>query len=286
MRAELKKEHGDFIATVVQSIQADCEEFPDPIQAILGYHFRKLDKTKGFRIALLKALHDLRVSSGCTPIPEPELVKRAKYLHLIHEVSLIIDDIFDRDLTRRGQRSVHCRFGTVRAASASGWLSVWAMQHFADNPALIRAILDCAKQIATAEILQWEARLYPRPIDMEVWKDIAHGDTGALFRLTARFAGCRPEQYQIPLLALTYLYHGLDDVQDMQDDRAEDGLSGGLHADVRDRIPTLLTCFTPETDEESLRAVVPLARDWLRSVALIQRPPELEVFFSVLVQDL
>lgn len=102
-------------------------------------------------------------------LAEPELIQPAQYLHLLHEISLIVDDIFDRDTRCRGQRSVHCMFGTIPAGSSAGWLSLHAMQAFADNPAIVHAILQCGKQIAQAEILQWKGRLYRRAIGTDVW---------------------------------------------------------------------------------------------------------------------
>ena len=49
----------------------------------------------------------------------------------------------------------------------------------------------------------------------------------------------------------------IDDIDDLLDD-------AGDQADVRDRVPTLLTCFTAGETSDHLIAAVPAALEWLR----------------------
>jgi hypothetical protein len=56
---------------------------------------------------------------------------------------------------------------------------------------------------------------------------------------------------------MAYLRHGLDDIDDLLDET-------GDQADVRDRVPTLLTCFTGGETSDHLIAAVPAALEWLR----------------------
>ena len=257
--------------------------FPERVRPILSYHFRGLPKTKGFRIALVKAFYDEWVDSHYPFLPYDELVRRAAYVHMVHEVSLIIDDIFDKDTERREQRAVHCMYGSVSASSSGAWLLARGLHMFKNNPRLVEAIARCVEQLAEAEILQWQARLCKRPTEFSVWKRIAEGDTGAMFRLAASFAGADPYHFRRELDALTYLYHGLDDIQDMTEEGApDDSFVGGRKADLRDNIPTLLTCFTPSKKEANLRKVTPLAWDWLRWQGAVPCSPYLRVFFDVL----
>ena len=282
MRSEIAAVHGAFISEVLAYIRVLEPRLPAVFRPILAYHFRPLEQTKGFRPALLKALHDLRVQQGGKPVPRPELVRRAACLHLLHESSLIIDDVLDHDVMRRGQRAVHCLYGRIPATAAAGWVCTHVAEEFVEQPELMRAVLQMSVEIMVAETVQWQARLYERPLDTAVWRQIALGDTGALLRLAARLAGLEPREYHHVLDALTYLYHGGDDIQDLEDAAADDGFAGGGNADLRDHIPTLMTCFTASKDEGALRAALPAAKHWLRQFQAVDRPPVLDVFFDVL----
>ena len=282
MRSEIAAAHGAFIGEVLTSIRGRLPTLPAVFQPILTYHFRPLEQTKGFRIALVKALHDVRVQQGGRPLAHAELVRRAACLHLLHEASLIIDDVLDHDVVRRGQRAVHCLYGRIPATAAAGWVCAHVAEAFVEQPEVLRAVLQMSVEIMVAETVQWQARLYERPLETAVWQQIALGDTGALFRLAGRLAGLEPTEYRHVLDALTYLYHGGDDLQDLEDTVADDGFAGGGNADLRDNIPTLMTCFTSGKDEADLRAALPLAKAWLQPFQLLARPPELDVFFEVL----
>ncbi len=147
----------------------------------------------------------------------------------------------------------------------------------------MKAIINMGAEIAEAEVLQWRARLYPRPTKIETWQRIALGDTGALFRLASRFAGLPEDTQYRPILdSLTYLYHGLDDIHDIEDTVADDGFAGGRDADLRDEIPTLMTCFTESKEPTDLEAVVPQSKEWLQQFKSVERQTELDVFFDVL----
>ena len=283
MRSQIHDQHGPFIQDVIRYLQTECTLFPERVRPIVAYHYKGLPHTKGFRIALFKTLYDINMQRGGPIIDYNKIIQRAAYIHMIHEVSLILDDIFDKDDKRRGQRTVHCMYGTVPAASVAGWLTAYGLKHFSDDSILVRAIADCCTQLAEAEILQWQARLNPRPTDFETWKEIARGDTGALFRLAADFAGCSNTDYVREIQALTYLYHGLDDVQDMTEDAApDDSFVGGRKADLRDEIPTLLTCFTDSKKESELKRVAPQAIKYLQQFQKVPHHHRLDVFFNVL----
>jgi|GEM_PF-4313279 len=86
--------------------------------------------------------------------------------------------------------------------------------------------------------------------------DIARGDTGGIFDLALEVGGIDSRRFW-PGEALAYLRHGLDDIDDILDPE-------GDQADVRDRVPTLMSCFTEGTDREALLSAVPHALEWLK----------------------
>ena len=298
MTADISAAHGAFIRDVLREVERAVSCRPQVHGRVLDYHLRALATTKAFRPALVQAFSRLHAcpagspdrlwgrsgQAGAVPDRRPTygtLVQRAAALQLMHEGTLLADDVIDHSPLRRGQRAAHMRYGRIPACGAGGWLGVRAMQMCLDSRPVSEAILQALEDVTVAESLQWQARNYSRPIPLEVWQEIARGDTGALFRLAAVMAGWGWEELDRYVVPLTFLYHGLDDLQDLEDEAGSD-LGGGRNADLRDDIPTLQTCFTAGRDEAALRATHDRCRAWLTEVASVSRPPELDVFFQAL----
>lgn len=296
MTTEIAAAHGAFIRGVLREVERAVSSRPQVHGRVLDYHLQTLHTTKGFRPALVQACSRLHSDPGAgSPDRRLEqagacldrrpayatLVRRAAALQLLHEGTLLADDVIDHTPRRRGQRAAHMLYGRIPACGVAGWLGVRAMQMCLDSRPVSEAILQALEDVSGAESLQWQARNYRRPIPLEVWQEIAQGDTGALFRLAAVMAGWGWKDLDQHLVPLTYLYHGLDDLQDLEDEAGSD-LGGGRNADLRDDIPTLQTCFTAGRDEAALRATHDRCRAWLAEVAAVPHPPELDVFFRVL----
>ena len=280
MTTEISAAHGAFIRDVLREVERAVSCRPQVHGRVLDYHLRALATTKGFRPALVQAFSRLHSAAARRPAYET-LVRRAAALQLMHEGTLLADDVIDHSPVRRGQRAAHMRYGRIPACGVAGWLGVRAMQMCLDSRPVSEAVLQALEDVSVAESLQWQARNYGRPMPLEVWQEIARGDTGALFRLAAVMAGWAWEALDCYVVPLTCLYHGLDDLQDLEDEAGSD-LGGGRNADLRDDIPTLQTCFTAGRDEAALRATHDRCRAWLTEVAAVPRPPELDVFFQVL----
>ena len=280
MHDDISQAYGAFIADVVRAVERAVSCRPQVHGRVLDYHLRALATTKGFRPALVQAFSRLHADADRRPASDT-LVRRAVALQLLHEGTLLADDVIDHSPVRRGQRAAHMRYGRIPTCGVAGWLGVRAMQMCLDSRPVSEAMLQALEDVSVAESLQWQARNYARPIPLEVWQEIARGDTGALFRLAAVMAGWGWGELDRYILPLTCLYHGLDDLQDLEDEEGSD-LGGGRNADLRDDIPTLQACFTDGRDEAALRATHDRCRAWLTEVASTARPPELDVFFRVL----
>ena len=280
MHDDISRAYGAFIADVVRAVERAVSCRPQVHGRVLDYHLRALATTKGFRPALVQAFSRLHADADRRPASDT-LVRRAAALQLLHEGTLLADDVIDHSPVRRGQRAAHMRYGRIPACGVAGWLGVRAMQMCLDSRPVSEAILQALEDVSVAESLQWQARNYCRPIPLEIWQEIARGDTGALFRLAAVMAGWGWGELDRYIVPLTCLYHGLDDLQDLEDEAGSD-LGGGRNADLRDDIPTLQACFTAGHDEAALRATHDRCRAWLTEVASISRPPELDVLFRVL----
>jgi geranylgeranyl pyrophosphate synthase len=165
--------------------------------------------------------------------PSDEVVRSAAAVELMHNVSLIVDDILDRSRYRRGMLSLHCRFGFLPALMASGYIGFSASALVADDPYSVRLVAELMQRLGVAECVQW--RLRRKPLGVEDWRAIAGEDTGSMFEICARL-GTRDERLAKFGKLLGLLYHGCDDVADV---RGTAALGGGSEKDIADGILTL-----------------------------------------------
>jgi geranylgeranyl pyrophosphate synthase len=198
------------------------EELRDPLSwafSGLPKHFRPLTV-----FACHRAIHDT---------PPREAVDAAVAVELMHNMSLIIDDVLDGSDQRRGVATVERRFGRLPALMTSGYLVADAFASCAEDPFAVGHLSELLRRLGAAECLQW--RLRRQPLGLEDWRRIAGEDTGSMFEICA-VLGARSERLRQYGHLLGVLYHGCDDVGDQ---RGLDALGGGGEEDIRDGILTL-----------------------------------------------
>ena len=183
---------------------------------------------KHFRPVTLFACHRATHDS-----PASEAVELAFAVELVHNMSLIVDDVLDRSDERRGLPTVERKFGRLTALMASGYLVADAFDAFADDPFAVRHLSELLRRLGAAECLQW--RLRRQPLGVTDWRRIAGEDTGAMFEICA-VLGARSQRLRRYGHLVGVLYHGCDDVGDL---RGLDALGGGGEEDIRDGIVTL-----------------------------------------------
>lgn len=166
------------------------------------------------------------------PVP-PEVIRAAVVIELVHNVSLVVDDILDRSEQRRGRVTLHRRFGELPALMVSGYIVADAYRRLCDDPFAIRMVSELMSRLGVAECMQW--RLRRQPLGVEDWRRIASEDTGSMFEVCACL-GTRTEELRRFGHLLGVLYHGCDDVGDV---RGGSALGGGGAEDLRDGILTL-----------------------------------------------
>jgi geranylgeranyl pyrophosphate synthase len=166
------------------------------------------------------------------PIPSAVL-QSAAAIELVHNVSLVIDDMLDRSRFRRGELSLHCRFGSLPAMMVAGYMTAGASAIVADDPRAVRLLAELMQRLGAAECLQW--RLRRHPLGVADWRAIASEDTGSMFEACARLGAVNDKLRRFGLLLGT-LYHGCDDVADV---RGTAALGGGSEQDISDGILTL-----------------------------------------------
>lgn len=183
---------------------------------------------KHFRPLTVFAAHRAIHQTPCS-----EAVEAAFAVELLHNMSLIIDDVLDASATRRGVATVERRFGRLPALMTSGYLVADAFACCAQDPFAIHHLSELLRRLASAECLQW--RLRRQPLGVEDWRRIAGEDTGSMFEICA-VLGARSERLRHFGHLLGVLYHGCDDVGDL---RGLAALGGGGDEDIRDGILTL-----------------------------------------------
>jgi geranylgeranyl pyrophosphate synthase len=197
------------------------------LKPLLEWQF--LGRSKYFRPVTLFACR-----AAMSDAPDADLaIRAAAAIEMVHNVSLIIDDILDRSRFRRGVLTLHCRFGLLPALMASGYITADAYELMGTNPFAVQRIAELFRRLAAAEAMQW--RLRRQPLGLEDWRILAAEDTGSMFEACACL-GTGDETLRRFGALLGMLYHGCDDVGDV---RGAIGLGGGGEEDLRDGILTL-----------------------------------------------
>jgi geranylgeranyl pyrophosphate synthase len=262
------------IGRLREILDAWIRESTPEIRKILKWQF--VAKSKYFRPLTVFSCYRA-VSDDPVPL---SLVRSAAVLEMMHNVSLIIDDILDESKERRGKPTLHCKFGLLPALMASGYIVADGFQ-ISDADRFQTALFsELLKRLAVAECLQW--RLRREPLGVEDWVRIAGEDTGSMFETCALLA-TRDETFRRFGRLLGLLYHGCDDVGDL---RGGESLGGGGEEDLRDGILTLpaafairdpaiaaLFCSPHPSDHDlervaaAMRARLPEAEDYLDKLA-------------------
>jgi geranylgeranyl pyrophosphate synthase len=198
----------------------------DELREPLAWAFAGIPKH--FRPLTLFACHRAMHKS-----PSAETVELAFAVELMHNMSLIIDDVLDQSDERRGIDTIYRKFGSLPALMSSGYLVADAFDAFAHDPFAIRHLSELLRRLGAAECLQW--RLRRQPLGIEDWRRIAGEDTGSMFEICA-VLGARSQRLRQYGHLLGVLYHGCDDVGDQ---RGLEALGGGGEEDIRDGILTL-----------------------------------------------
>lgn len=210
-----------------RAIDAWIEDADEEMQDALEWQFR--GRSKFFRPLTLFAVHR---ALGGTEV-DRDLIRGGLIIELIHNTSLVVDDILDRSPERRGKPTMHVRFGELSALMTSGYIVAEAYRLAQDDPQRIRLISELMQRLGVAECMQW--RLRQQPLGVEDWRRIAAEDTGSMFEAAACL-GDRTERLRRFGGLLGTLYHACDDVGDV---KGLEALGGGGHEDVRDGILTL-----------------------------------------------
>lgn len=262
------------IAALQQVLRDWVEQCDSEVREMVRRQFS--GRAKYYRPVTVFACH--RAMTG-EPPPAPVLTS-ATAVEMIHNVSLIIDDILDRSRFRRGSLSLHCRFGFLPALMVAGYITAASSRLVADDGYGVDQLSRLMQRLGIAECLQW--RLRRQPLGIEDWRLVAGEDTGSMFETCARL-GTRDDRLAKFGLLLGTLYHGCDDVADV---RGTSALGGGSAKDIQDGILTLPAAIAMR---DPAMAVLFAAKDQSAvaeiTARLVQALPEAERYLDRLATE-
>ena len=171
-----------FRSTIVEGLR--CVLSGDtPLRDVLRYHVGLEDESGAPAEALGKLVRpSLTLLIADELGADPELALAAAVsLELVHEFSLIHDDVQDGDETRRGRPTIWNRYGEAQAINAGDLMLVLALTEArSTGDELLGRVLDAAIEVVEGQALDvsFEAR-WP---DMSEYEGMIDRKTGSLFR--------------------------------------------------------------------------------------------------------
>ncbi|MEV6212399.1 family 2 encapsulin nanocompartment cargo protein polyprenyl transferase [Kitasatospora sp. NPDC051914] len=187
-------------STVDPGLRAAVDTLPGTMRRIAGYHFGwwEADGTptaagsgKAIRPALVLAATQ---AAGGTPA---SAVRAAAAVELVHNFTLLHDDVIDRDRTRRHRPTAWRVFGTTEAILAGDAMHSLALRVLAEDthpaaPAAVRRLADCVVELCAGQ--QADCSFEQRSdVTLAECLAMAEGKTGALLgcacALGALYAG-------------------------------------------------------------------------------------------------
>lgn len=163
------------------------------------------------------------------------LVEAALGIELIHEGSLVHDDVYDQSLERRGQAAIYSRFGLKTANNFGLYLiargvSMLCQVQYKHN---IRLELPQINQLASSQVMETLPPCNTFEAQQHKMAKLADGKTGVLFRLAsvlgAALASAKcPDRDELDQAErfgeiIGRAYQIRDDIADFSDDREHGG---------------------------------------------------------------
>ena len=129
-------------------------------------------------------------------------------IEMVHTATLVHDDINDHSLTRRGQITVHARWGRTFALLAGDYLFTKVYEMMAPYPPEYNVIMaDACTKLVEGETLQ-AAAAKAGDMDRETYKTIISRKTASLFEAAARMGAMLADADEALIESLaTYAYN-------------------------------------------------------------------------------
>ncbi|RAL02626.1 FPP/GGPP synthase family protein, partial [Aspergillus ibericus CBS 121593] len=186
------------------------------------YTYLATQPGKNFRALLLSAFNEY------LHIPNEALTLITNITTMLHTASLLIDDIQDHSLLRRGQPVAHEIFGTAQTINAANYVYFLALREVMKlgSAEAVQVYLDEMMNLHRGQGMD----LYWRdtsaiPTEAE-YLEMAHNKTGGLFRLAVRLMQTQSTTTNINLIPLTntlgILFQIVDDYRNLCNEEYSD----------------------------------------------------------------
>ena len=176
-------------------------------------------------------------------------------IELVHNASLVIDDIIDESELRRGTPAAWTEFGFGPAITASDGLIGEAFELFSSNERAMQAVAEAMVQLGEGEATE----LVEQPVDETAYMELARRKTGALFRAAAELGAIAADAdtYTVEAFGqyaerVGVAFQMRDDVLDATADASQLGKPTG-HDAAMDR-PSLVEVTDLSPEEATKRA--------------------------------
>jgi len=187
-------------------------------------------------------------------------------VELVHNASLVIDDIIDESELRRGHEAAWSEFGHGPAILTSDGLLGEAFALFSADERAMQAVAEAMVDLGEGEATE----LVARPVDETEYMELARRKTGALFRAAAELGaiaadadGYTVETFGRYAERVGVAFQMRDDVLDATADAEQLGKPTGHDAAMERPSLVEVTDLTPEEANERARAESQAALDAL-----------------------
>ena len=177
-------------------------------------------------------------------------------IELVHNASLVIDDIIDESDLRRGSDSAWAAFGYGPAIIASDGLLGEAFELFSSDERAMRAVSEAMVELGEGEA----SELVAQPTSEEEYMRLARRKTGALFRAAAELGAIAADAdpYAVEAVGdyaerVGVAFQMRDDVLDATADAEKLGKPAGQDAAMERPSLVEVTQLTPEEANERAR---------------------------------
>ncbi|MBU6173435.1 MAG: polyprenyl synthetase family protein [Planctomycetes bacterium] len=152
----------------------------------------KCRQGKRIRSSLLQISYEMAGGAGLVPAAVSEAIES------LHAGSLVIDDVQDDSLSRRGEATLHQRIGIPLAINAGNWMYFHALECLSDSSLapgirgrLLEAMIQTARRCHEGQAIDLHARVNQIPVALwgETTNSISLMKTGSLVELAVRM-GC------------------------------------------------------------------------------------------------
>ena len=198
-----------------------------------------------------------------------DAVEFAVGIELVHNASLVIDDIIDESDVRRGTPSAWAEFGHGPAIIASDGLLGEAFALFSADERAMQAVTESMVELGEGEATE----LVSQPTNETEYMELARRKTGALFRAAAELGAIAADAdaYTVEAFGqyaerVGVAFQMRDDVLDATADPKKLGKPAGQDAEMERPSLVEVTELTPEEANERARAESDAALEALATV--------------------